>query len=733
MKILDSTITTITIQPWLTCVLLYFACYPLSGQQTLNRDQFKLHAAYTKEQMKIDGVLDEEVWSLAERAKDFYRILPIDTGFASAQTEVMIAYDDVNIYMAIISHDTTKGKRPVESLRRDFSFGLNDNFLTFMDTYNDQTNGFSFGISAAGAQWDGLQANGGFVSLDWDCKWYSEIVNHEDKWIAEFAIPFRSIRYREGVTEWGINFSRLDLKQNEKSSWAPVPRQFQSASLAYTGTLVWDRPPPKLGTRFSLIPYISGRASRDYEDPDDNDALMTGDVGFDAKVTLSTSMNLDLTVNPDFSQVEVDRQVTNLDRFELFFPERRQFFLENSDLFASLGTERIRPFFSRRIGLDSPVRAGARLSGKLGSDWRLGLMNIQTGERGDIPANNFSVAVLQKKIFSRSNVGFFMVNRERTTDQSDSTFQGSKFNRVAGVDFNLASADNKWTGKVFYHHAFTPEGQANDFAMSAQVEYATQIWAVSWDQAWVQDDYQAEVGFVRRKGFHRMNPALQYRFYPANSSLANHGPSVEMTHFLDTDFNLTDREVELGYTFQWLNRSSFTAEYENGFVKLLDSFDPTNTDGDTLATGSEYTWNELALIYKSDARKLFNYDIDARYGGFFNGKRFALNGTINYRVQPYGSLAMVASYNKIMLPDPFDDADLVLIGPRLDITFTDNLFLTTFLQYNNQIKNMNVNMRFQWRFAPVSDLFIVYTDNSYPDRLRTKNRQLIAKVSYWLN
>ncbi len=719
-------------------VLQFFIFYILlfhviKAQDTPNRADYRLHAAYTTERVDIDGKLDESVWAEAEIARDFYRILPIDTGFASAQTEVMVAHDEDHMYMAIISHDTVAGKRPVESLRRDFSFGLNDNFLAFIDTYNDQTNGFSFGISAAGAQWDGLQANGGFVSLDWDCKWRSEIVNHEDKWIAEFAIPFRSIRYQEGVKEWGINFSRLDLKQNEKSSWAPVPRQFQSANLAYTGTLVWDRPPPKLGTRFSLIPYVSGRVSQDFENPDDTDAIVSGDVGFDAKVTLSTSMNLDLTVNPDFSQVEVDRQVTNLDRFELFFPERRQFFLENSDLFASLGTESIRPFFSRRIGLDAPVRAGARLSGKLGSDWRLGLMNIQTGSRRDIPANNFSVAVLQKKIFSRSNVGVFMVNRERTTDVQDSTYSGSAFNRVAGVDFNLASADNKWTGKFFYHQAFTPEGQANDFAMSGQVEYATQEWSVAWNQAWVQDDYQAEVGFVRRRGFHRMNPELNYRFYPSNSRLANHGPSFEMTNFFNTDFKLTDREVELGYTFQWLNRSAFTVEYENGFVKLLAPFDPTNTGGDTLATGSEYNWNELSLNYVSDARKLFSYEIQARYGGFFNGERLSLESQINYRVQPFGKLAMLASYNRLILPEPFEDANLVLIGPRLDITFTDNLFLTTFIQYNNQIENVNVNMRFQWRFAPVSDLFIVYTDNSYPDGLSTKNRQLVAKISYWLN
>ncbi len=186
----------------------------------------------------------------------------------------------------------------------------------FIDTYNDQTNGFSFGVSAAGAQWDGVQANGGTVNLDWDIKWKSAVKNYRDRWVAEFAIPFRSIRYHGGEKEWGINFSRLDLKTNEKSSWAPMPRQFATATLAFTGSLVWDKPlPSSSGVRFSLIPYVSAKATQNMEEGEDIKDL-TMQVLM-PKIIMSTSMNLDLTVNPDYSQVEVDRQVTNLDRFEL--------------------------------------------------------------------------------------------------------------------------------------------------------------------------------------------------------------------------------------------------------------------------------------------------------------------------------------------------------------------------------------------------------------------------------
>ncbi|MCK4852930.1 MAG: carbohydrate binding family 9 domain-containing protein, partial [Bacteroidales bacterium] len=286
--------------------LFFFHILFLGGQLLVygqdvpnNRDNYRVHIYKAESELKIDGILDEKIWSQAEIADSFYRILPIDTGFAEAQTEVKLYYDESNIYMGIVCHDTLPGKRPVESLRRDFSFGRNDNFIAFIDTYNDRTNGFAFGISAAGAQWEGMQANGGFVSLDWDCKWRSAVTNHPDYWIAEFSIPFRSIRYRGEDMSWGINFSRMDLKSNEKSSWAPVPRQFQSADLAYTGTLVWDHPLPDPGVRFSIIPYLSGKVLQDNEAGES--IRFKGGAGLDAKIILSTSMNLDITINPDYS------------------------------------------------------------------------------------------------------------------------------------------------------------------------------------------------------------------------------------------------------------------------------------------------------------------------------------------------------------------------------------------------------------------------------------------------
>ena len=367
----------------------------------------------------IDGSAHEPAWQSAEVAGNFWMVLPMDTGRAKVRTDVRMAYDDHHLYLsAICYYGDVPGPYMVESLRRDWSFGNNDNFIFFLDTFDDQTNGFTFGVNAAGAQWDGLLYEGGKANLSWDNKWTSAVKNYEDRYELEIAIPFKSIRYKKGITRWGVNFSRLDLKTTEKSSWTPIPRQFPTAALALTGVLLWDEPPPSPGPNISLIPYALGGISRDYEA--NTPSPTRHDIGIDGKVAIGSALNLDLTVNPDFSQVDVDQQVTNLDRYELFFPEKRQFFLENGDQFANFGYATIRPFFSRRIGLGGvPIRFGARLSGKLNKDWRLGVMDMQTGAADDrgLPPQNFAVFALQRRVFSRSNIGIMLVDKESSSYQ----------------------------------------------------------------------------------------------------------------------------------------------------------------------------------------------------------------------------------------------------------------------------------------------------------------------------
>jgi hypothetical protein len=716
----------------LSALIILFFNTLLTGQsEGINRNKYRIHIVQTDKSIDIDGILDEEPWMTAEHTGKFQRVTPTDTGFAIAQTEVMVTYDESNLYIGAICYDPTPGKRPVESLRRDYSFSRNDNFMVFLDTYNDQTNGFAFGVSAVGAQTEGLQYDGSKVLYSWDIKWRSAVKSYDDRWVVEFSIPFRSVRYLEGDKEWGINFGRLDLKTNEKSAWAPMPRQFNHCSLPFTGTLIWDKPLGKSGLRFSLIPYVTAKATRDNEA--DENTKWKGNAGFDAKMILSTSMNLDLTVNPDYSQVEEDRQVTNLDRFELFFPERRQFFLENSDLFSSIGSSGIQPFFSRRIGLNIPVIGGGRLSGRIGDKWRIGLMDMQTGSKDETPSSNFAVAALQRQVFSQSSIVGFLINKQVTSDYNDTLYTGFRHNTVAGLEYNLASLDNRWTGKAFYHQSFYPGASGDAATIASRLLYSTQYFRASIDQAWIGADYIAEVGYIRRTGYFELSPAMKYLFYPKNSKVLNHGPAVDFDIILDSEIEMTDRQTQLGYSIVWQNMNQLSFTIGEQFVKLSRDFDPTNTGGIKLEADSEFHWQFAGINFSTDARKMFYITLSSGFGSYYNGNRTNFGGSINYRVQPYGSISINATYNNITLPDPYNSAELILIGPRLDLTLTDKLFLTTFVQYNNQIDNVNMNIRFQWRFAPVSDLYIIYTGDSYAGDFVNKNRGLALKISYWFN
>ncbi len=704
--------------------------------QKINAD-YRLSIHKASSPILIDGVLDEQAWLDAEVATDFFMITPMDTSFAQVKTDVRMSYDADHLYLIVVNFHAVEGPYMVESLRRDFSFGKNDNFLLFMDPFDDQTNGFSFGANAAGAQWDGQMYNGGSVDLSWDNKWVSKVKNYEDKWIFEAAIPFKSIRYKKGITEWGINFSRLDLKTTEKSGWAPVPRQFPSASLAYTGTLVWDNPPPDAGANISVIPYVLGGVTKDFQN--EGSTENRGEVGVDAKISLTSSLNLDLTVNPDFSQVEVDRQVTNLDRFELFFPERRQFFLENGDLFAGFGYSTIRPFFSRRIGLNAPIQFGARLSGKINKDWRIGAMDMQTGGVSEtaLPAQNFMVMAVQRQVGARSNIGAMFVNKQSLNYNPDPNSEDpvySQYNRNVGLEYNLASRNNLWTGKAMMLQSFGPDNVGNGFVHAANLKYASGNLTWSWQHEYVSENYTAEVGYVPRRGYYKVNPFVGYRWFPKSEKILSHGPDVSTTLFYNTQGVHTDNNSFLSYNVKFRSQSNLTTYLIYDFVKLQAPFDPTNSGKEKLPIGSDHFAYSWRTEYVSKPQSLFTYGFIARLGGYYaDGELYTLSTDLGYRFQPYVSLALSTAYNQIVLPEPWGNTNYWLVGPRIDVTMTNTLFFTAFVQYNEQIDNINLNTRFQWRFAPASDLFIVYTDNYLPDPFNVKNRSIVLKFTYWWN
>jgi Domain of unknown function (DUF5916)/Carbohydrate family 9 binding domain-like len=696
---------------------------------------YQLHMRKATSPIRIDGVLDEQAWLDAEVATDFYMVLPMDTSRAEVRTDVRMTYDEDNIYLIATCYHKLQGRYIVESLKRDFSFGNNDNFLVFIDPFDDQTNGFSFGANAAGAQWDGIMYNGSKVDLSWDNKWTSVVKSYDDRYIFEMAIPFKTIRYKKGITNWGINFSRLDLKTTEKSSWTPVPRQFPTAALAYTGTLVWDQPPPSAGSNISIIPYALGGISKDFENnvPRQN----RKEIGGDAKIAITSSLNLDLTVNPDFSQVDVDDQVTNLDRFELFFPEKRQFFLENGDLFADFGYETIRPFFSRRIGLGVPIQFGARLSGRINKNWRIGAMDIQTDKVDSLalPSQNFAVFAIQRKVFARSNIGLVFINKEslnyQPSDDPDVPTY-SNYNRNIGLEYNLASPNNFWTGKALLFKSMSPGTSDKDITHAANLRYATRKWDISWRHEYVGENYNAEVGYVPRNGYMRVNPEITRILFPTSKKILSHSVTAGTSNYFDTSFKQTDYRSLFTYKITFRSRSTLSGWISPNYVKLLGPFDPTNTGGDTLATGSEYHWVEYGADYISKPQSLFTFTASVQNGGYYNGERFRITAEAGYRFQPYVKMTVRATYDDIKLPEPLKSAKLWLIGPRIDVTMTNKLFFTAFAQYNEQQDNFNLNTRFQWRYRPASDLFIVYTDNYIPGGM-VKNRSLVVKLTYWWN
>ena len=736
--------------------LVLLVSIPIFVFSQKRNENYKMHIKQSQGVLKIDGKLDEAAWFSAAAVSDFMMVNPFDTLCSKLRTDVRMTYDDKYLYISAECFLQSESNYVVESLKRDFSFGSNDNFLVFIDTFEDKTTGFSFGANAAGAQWDGQMSEGAKMNLNWDNKWESATTYNNKSWIFEAAIPFKSIRYRGNSTRWGINFSRLDLKAKEKSSWAPVPRQFPTAALAYAGVLVWDTPPPTPKQNISVIPYVLSGISANYETK--NPANFRNQIGGDIKVSISSSMNLDMTLNPDFSQVDVDRQQTNLDRFELFYPEKRQFFIENSDLFDGFGTENIRPFFSRRIGLalnpktgiydQTPITYGARLSGKLTNDWRIGVLNVQSEriEAKGVPTQNYSMVAFQRKLFARSNVGVFMINKQSFIDTDLQRQNGFlQYNRNIGVEYNLASANNFWTGKIFYYGSLTPQNKDENFSHAASLAYQDNNWIISWKHQWVGANYNPEVGYVPRVNYTYINPEFGKIFYPKNKSSKLFYLTLRATsmNYWNNQGVKTDNTTYMAIEGKLKDQSSFGTFLSYDYVKLLYDFDATRMGNTALKKGTDHAWNAINLLYKSSPIKLLTYSTTARFGGYYgDGWRTGITGEIGYRFQPFGSISMALDYNDIQdVIIPGTDvatakkvsSQFWIIRPKIDITFTNKLFFATFFQLNQQTKNINLNARLQWRYKPASDLFLVYTDNYFPEIFQIRNRALVLKLNYWLN
>lgn len=705
----------------------------------------------TDKSIVIDGLGNDEAWKDANEIGDFFQYFPADTSKANYQTSVKIIRDRNNLYF--LAKSFTKDQNiVVPSLRRDWTGWGIDNLTFLFDTFNDQTNGFQFGTNPEGVQRESLMSNGmndwrRDNNSSWDTKWETEAQIYDGYILNEIKIPLKFLNFPEGSKSWGLNINRYNSSENEWTNWIQRPRNQFIHSLAYLGKMTFEDPLGKSKAPLAIIPYINGITFKDFENETKFNNLSFGG---DAKVPIGNGLNLDLTVNPDFSQVEVDDQIVNLTRFEVSLPEKRQFFIQNSDLFSNYGNARdALPFFSRRIGvakdkngnnIENKIIAGARLSGKIDENWRIGFLHMKTDEdiENEIPSNNNTVFSLQKKVFTRSNISFLMINRE-TTKEYDFIEESEKYNRLVGLDYNLASPDNKYTGRAYFHKSFNPDTQKedNNNSFGINLERNTRNSSIEFGSSFLGNDFKSDLGFIRRTDIFKINPEYKFKFYPKDKNLNQFDISFGLwsTFRPNDNYRNSDRTFSPALSFVYKSGVRMSLRFYDRLTYLYNDFDPTGLNpNNPIPGGQNYKYTSVKFSYQSDSRKTLNFRIEPDFGQFYTGMKYSIENTLNWRIQPFMNTSLSLNYDHIDLGDDFSSENIWLIRPKIDFTFTKNIFWTSYVQFSSQSENLGINSRFQWRFAPLSDLYIVYNDNYFTNNsLAPRLRSLNLKLTYWLN
>jgi hypothetical protein len=725
-------------------------CLSAHGQQrdgeTFQKD-YQVHITRTAEPVKIDGELDESIWRTTPPLSSFWKKFPNDEGKAITKTEARIAYDDKFLYVAFTVYDS--GKVFIQSLKRDVGHDGNDCVALILDPVNKRTNGFFFVVNAFNAQSeDQISGTGERITFSWDNKWYSATKRYADKWTAEMAIPFKTLRYTADKLIWGINFLRVDTKTNEYSMWTHVPVNFRTYDLGYTGALIWPEPPPKPGSNTVLIPYLTGGVNEDKSNGKPWEA--TGNAGFDGKLALSSSLNLDMTVNPDFSQIEVDKQVTNLTRFNIFLPEKRTFFLENASLFSSYGIPQVRPFYSRSIGLDKngnkiPILLGARLTGNVSKSTRIGLFNMQTGSKADYSPENYTAATINQSVLKRSTLNIYFLNRQGfLSDSAKKTDPLAAYGRNLGGEFNFTNLKGTWNGWAGYHQSFKPGISTDNKFIDLGGSYNGRNFSAMIDMNNIGTNFYTDMGYTERienhdaakdtiirMGYKQVFNEISYRIRPTKTKVSSWQFQFTNSFVFNPNNSLNERNHSLGLNLMYWNTAQLFVTLNNYEVHLLF---PASFTGQTPLPTDTYRYSNGTFGYQSDFRKPLSYYATVGGGGFYNGSYQSFIGGITWRRQPHLNVDLRAEYDKLSFPGSYGSTELFLIAPKIEINFSTSLFWTTFIQYNTQRNNFNVNSRFQYRFRPMSDFFLVYTDNYYTDPLfRNKNRALVFKLNYWFS
>ncbi len=708
-----------------------------AAQQEPRSDRPQLRAHRLQEQPVIDGdVLGEALWQQVDVATGFQQTEPFEGQPASERTEVRIAFDEQNLYIAAVCFDSEASTLVISDSRRDVSLRDEDSFRFILDTYGDRQNAFMFGTNVGGIQYDGQVTNEGSGSggsfsggsssganLDWDTSWTVRTRVGDFGWSAEMAIPFRSLRFDSGAGSWGVNFERNIRRKNETAFWAHLARQHRLYRVSEAGTLVGLVTPRQ--RNLQLTPY----AVSSTRDDGVADRSSEWDGGMDLKYGITPSLTLDVTLNTDFAQVEADDQQVNLDRFSLFFPEKRPFFLENAGQFRVGGRSSFRGgvelFFSRRIGLAGgqpvPILGGVRLSGKAGG-LNVGFLNMQTDDFGEIHGNNFSVARVSREYRNRSRAGVLVINRQGT----GALAPDGDFNRTYAVDGQIGVGDytelTGWVGQTE-----TPGLTGRDHGFGLGSSYSSPFWRWRTGYAEIGEDFNPEVGFLSRSGYRQLNGYIRRQFRPAGEGrVKEFGPRVYYDSFWDFDgFHQTQR-YSIGGEVEFRSGAQISFSGGGRYEGLVDSF--LVREGVEIEAG-RYDDYGIFLFMNTNRGRAVSLFAMVQAGGFFGGDQFAIDPALSIRLGDYLTSEISWSYNDIEVAGGAFKANLGRL--RVTYAFSTSLLLQALVQYNDTTDRVSTNLRFSWLNEANRGLFLVYNEISEFGLLGREepDRSLIVKYN----
>lgn len=688
-----------------------------------------VHALRITEPITMDGRLDEPAWEHAEPATHFTQWEPEPGMPASEETEVRFLYDDENLYVGARAFDSDPAHLMINELRKDFGANETDLIGIVLDTLHDRQTGFFFATNPAGARRD-LQVarDGDQINQDWDGVWDVRTTVDEQGWIAEFVIPFKTLRFTNARRqEWGLNVLRRIRRRNEDTDWAPIPRRYRINRVSLAGTLT-GLEGIRQGRNLKIKPFVTGGVI----DVGRSGSRRTErDGGIDVKYGLTPSMTLDLTYRTDFSQVEADQQQVNLTRFNLFFPEKRDFFLENSGLFSvsSGGTQNaaggsgpanLIPFFSRRIGLSSsgtpiPIGGGARVTGKVGA-YDVGVLTMRTGEQDDLSSNTFLVGRVRKNFPGNSTVGAMVTSRD-SADAGD-------YNRVYGVDAFLRFFE-KLEISSYLLRSETPGRRGRDLSRLFGATWRDNDVTVSGLYEDVQPNFNTELGFIRRRDMSHYSSDLSWRPRPRNTRvIRNFNLALGADQYADVDGRVESREQNAGTGIAFQNGATLNVSAVHTFDRLVTPFAIQST---VTVPAGDYRYTRYAVNYNSDRSRAIGGSLSASVGEFWDGDSRTFGGQLDLKPNYHLSLDVNVTRNDVTLP--WGNFVTNLVGLRLLYSFTPKAFFNTFLQYNATTNELSSNTRFNVMHRPLSDLYLVYNDRRDTSRHALVERALIVKFT----